>query len=98
MVNRKETVSNLAPKKRKRIKRCKRLNPEKEYIRIYALDRIKNIFITDNIFQLPTNFDGESFFADCFGIVAGDGKAAENVLIKVHIISVQYDVYQSSEK
>jgi hypothetical protein len=65
-------------------------NPGKERILIYALDRIKNISITDKTFQLPKDFDGESFFSDCFGIVAGDGHKAENVLIKVNKIQDSY--------
>lgn len=65
-------------------------NPRKERILIYALDRIKNISVTDKVFQLPKDFDGELFFADCFGIVAGDGRKAENVLIKVNKIQDSY--------
>jgi hypothetical protein len=65
-------------------------NLYKKRILIYALDRIKNISITDNRYRLPADFDGESFFADCFGIVAGDGKAAEEVKIKVRKIQDNY--------
>ena len=65
-------------------------NPGKERILIYALDRIKNISITDKSFQLPKDFDGELFFTDCFGIVAGDGHKAENVSIKVNKIQGNY--------
>lgn len=59
-------------------------NPSKNQIFIYALDRIKNIQICDKKFQLPKDFDGETHFADCFGIVADDGHEAEDVLIKVY--------------
>jgi len=65
-------------------------NTWKECMLIYALDRIKNISVTDNTFQLPKDFDGELFFADCFGIVAGDECKAENVLIKVNKIQDSY--------
>jgi len=65
-------------------------NPLKERILIYALDRIKKLSITDKIFMLPKDFDGELFFTDCFGIVAGDGHKAENVLIKVNKIQDRY--------
>jgi len=65
-------------------------NPGKERILIYALDRIKNISMKNNMFQLPKDFDGESFFTDCFGIVAGDGRAAEDVIIKVYKIQDSY--------
>lgn len=65
-------------------------NPWKERILIYSLDRIKNISITDKTFQLPKDFDGESFFSDCFGIVLEDRHNAENVLIKVNDIQACY--------
>ncbi|MFV0366801.1 MAG: helix-turn-helix transcriptional regulator [Mangrovibacterium sp.] len=57
---------------------------------MYALDRIKHIHINENKFQLPKNFDGEAFFMDSFGIIAGDGHKTENVLIKVYKIQDSY--------
>ena len=65
-------------------------SPYKESVLIYALDRIKHIHINENKFQLPKNFDGEAFFMDSFGIVAGDGHKTENVLIKVYKIQDSY--------
>lgn len=65
-------------------------SPYKESILIYALDRVKYIHINENKFQLPKDFDGEAFFMDCFGIVAGDGHKTENVLIKVYKIQDSY--------
>ena len=62
----------------------------KDRIFIYALDRIKAMTITDNKFVLPTDFDGESFFADCFGVIAGDDQKAEKVLIKVYANQNRY--------
>ena len=59
-------------------------NTEKKQIRTYALDRIKeDILITENTFKMPKNFDGKSFFADSFGIIADDKVDAEIVKIKV---------------
>jgi len=59
-------------------------SPYVERILIYGLDRIKNIIITDYIFHLSNDFDGESFFTDCFGIIAGDNTKPEKVLIKAY--------------
>ena len=59
-------------------------NPCLERILTYGLDRIKNIIITDNKFHLPEDFDGETFFADCFGIITGDDTKPEKVLIKAY--------------
>lgn len=65
-------------------------SPYKDNILIYALDRIKYIHISENSFLLPKDFDGESYFADCFGIIAGDGHQAEDILIKVCKIQDSY--------
>lgn len=65
-------------------------SPYKEKILIYGLDRIKHIHISDNIFRLPNDFDGEAFFANCFGIVAGDDHDTEEVLIKVYSVQDRY--------
>ena len=59
-------------------------SPYMEQILIYGLDRIKDIIITDNNFHLPEDFDGETFFLDCFGIIAGGDTKPEKVLIKVY--------------
>jgi hypothetical protein len=59
-------------------------SPSKQRILIYALDRIKSMITTDVKFSLPKDFDGDTFFTDCFGIIAGDGRKAEKVLLKVY--------------
>ena len=56
-------------------------NSAKEEIRIYSLDRVKSLQITENRFTLPTDFDGEEYFINSFGI-SNYGKA-EFVTIKV---------------
>lgn len=58
-------------------------NPSREKISIYALDRIKDISMTDIPFSLPKDVDFELFFDDSFGIIAGDDTKAETVVIKV---------------
>ena len=59
-------------------------SPYKEQVFIYALDRIKNLTITEQKFHLPGNFDGEVFFSECFGIIAGEDINPERVMIKVY--------------
>lgn len=39
---------------------------------IYALDRIKGLAVVDREFELPADFDAETFFADFYGIVISD--------------------------
>lgn len=58
-------------------------SPYKERILIYGLDRIKNTQITGNSFHLPDDFDGESFFANSYGIIVDDEIGAERVRVKV---------------
>ena len=65
-------------------------SPKADGIRIYGLDRIKDLKITNTHFTLPEDFDGEAFFYNCFGIIASDGLKAEKVLIKVYNEQVSY--------
>ena len=65
-------------------------SPNKSQILIYALDRIKKMSINNVKFSLPNDFDGDTFFADCFGIIEGEGKKAENVLLKVNKNQASY--------
>lgn len=43
-------------------------NSAKQEIRIYSLDRVQSLQPTENKFTLPAGFDGEEYFANCFGI------------------------------
>ncbi len=52
-------------------------------LRIYALDRIQQLTSTTQKFKMPTNFDPEAYFLDCYGIILGDKSVAETVKIKI---------------
>ena len=39
--------------------------------RIYALDRVKKLEISDKTFKLPKNFDAEQYFAHSYGVFCG---------------------------
>lgn len=41
-------------------------------LKIYALDRMSNIDIEFNKFELPADFSAEAYFSTCFGIFVGD--------------------------
>lgn len=43
----------------------------KEELRIYSLDRIKDIKVLDKALELPAEFDAADFFSDYFGIIIG---------------------------
>ena len=52
-------------------------------IRIYALDRIKNILITDQEFTIPKDFDSKKYFSECFGISRDTDIEVDDVRLKV---------------
>lgn len=58
-------------------------------IRIYALDRIQTLQITDRPFLFPQNFLPEDYFQACFGIIHGEGPT-ETVLLKVKDNQIKY--------
>jgi hypothetical protein len=51
-------------------------------IRIYALDRIKSLNVTTQGFKMPENFDPESYFQDCYGIINRGDLKAERVRLR----------------
>lgn len=63
---------------------------EYERPRIYALDRIHGMEEMEEAFELPKDFDAESFFGDYFGIIIGDGADVEDVKLKVRADQVKY--------
>lgn len=59
-------------------------------IRIYALDRIKDLTVTTNPFKMPTNFNPEAYFADCYGIIHDDTILPQIVTLKFNTRQAQY--------
>lgn len=59
-------------------------------MRIYALDRIRDLRVTDCSFSLPDHFDPEAYFADSFGVIVDEKCAVERVTIRVQGIQRQY--------
>ena len=54
-----------------------------DVVRIYALDRIQGLDPTDNRYAVPKDFDPETYFYNCFGIIKDDNAPAEIIRIKV---------------
>ena len=54
-----------------------------DIIRIYALDRIKDVSLTKEPFKYPDDFSPEIYFEGCFGIIHDDNCAVETVKLKV---------------
>lgn len=48
----------------------------------FAFDRISELCITDEPFELPTGFSAEDIFADAFGIFIGDVEKPQSIVIR----------------
>lgn len=59
-------------------------------MRIYALDRIQELFVLDKKFELLTTFDANDFFSEYFGINIGENIDAEIVKLKVASYQANY--------
>ncbi len=58
-------------------------SPGDDRMRIYALDRIRDIDTTERTFQMPDDFDPAGFFSDFYGIIADREISKETVRLKV---------------
>jgi predicted DNA-binding transcriptional regulator YafY len=57
-------------------------HPEEKEPRVYALDRVKDLAVTDKAFHLPAAFKAATFFENQFGIDRSKTKA-EKIRVKV---------------
>lgn len=55
--------------------------PERDVMRIFALDRIKGIEQTDKTFLLPDSFDAEKYFENTIGIIVEDNCEPQTITI-----------------
>lgn len=51
---------------------------------VYALDRITNLEETDEPFIYPSDFDTETFFKDCYGVLCGTDDKAQRIVIRAY--------------
>lgn len=58
-------------------------------LRLYALDRMKDVKISDKLFKLPTDFSADDYFSRYFGMIVTDGKA-ENIQLKTSDTRAKY--------
>lgn len=52
--------------------------------RIFALDRIKRLELTENRFEYPDGFSPADYFRDVFGIIAGIDHKPEDIIIRTY--------------
>ena len=65
-------------------------NPRKDVLRIYALDRIRELKQVENTFTLPKDFSPEDYFYNSFGIISPDNCQPEVVKLKVYGTQKEY--------
>lgn len=65
-------------------------NSDKELLSVLSLDRIEAIELLQEKFTINTDFDAETFFGECFGIVVGDGTKAERIVIRAYGLEPHY--------
>ena len=60
------------------------LNVDYGELRLYGLDRVENIELTDDTFKLPKDYDPGSFFSTAYGIVVDPEIKAERIVIRAN--------------
>lgn len=65
-------------------------NYGKEELRIYSLDRIRGLQVTDETFKMPKDWSAEDFFKDSFGIIVDTKVKARKILLKVSAGQANY--------
>lgn len=65
-------------------------NLSKDTIRIYGLDRIESVEITDAEYLLPKDFSASEFFANYFGIVADERIKPERIVLRANADHTPY--------
>ena len=65
-------------------------SPYKNKIMIYALDRIQELWVTDEKFELPASFNANEFFSEYFGVNIGNDIDVETVKLKVASYQANY--------
>ena len=56
----------------------------RDEIKIYGLDRLEDVEITDDRYKLPDNFDADSYFATTYGVVIGYDIKPERIVIRAN--------------
>lgn len=51
---------------------------------VYALDRMKEIRITDVTFVPKEDFDARRYFSECYGVIAGDGTQVAKITLRAY--------------
>ena len=58
-------------------------------IKTYSLDRMSEVTILQETFEMPESFDAPTYFNDCFGIMTSQGKP-KNIVLRVSSQKAKY--------
>lgn len=58
--------------------------PESDYFCVFSFDRILNMSLTETKFQIDPDFDAQSYFDECYGVLVGDGTKSERIVIRAY--------------
>ena len=58
--------------------------------RVYALDRIHDLYATEETFKMPKDWDAQEFFNGCFGIIADRRLDIQTIKLKVNASQANY--------
>ena len=59
-------------------------NTDRDNIRIYGLDRLAEVELTDVTFKLPKNFNANDFFSTTYGVVIGYDVKPERIVVRAN--------------
>ena len=65
-------------------------SPGTNDIRCYALDRMENVIISEEVFKMPKNLEPAEYFKDCFGIINNKDSEVQKVVLKVDAFQSNY--------
>lgn len=57
--------------------------PEVDYFGVFSFDRILNMSLTDDKFQMDPSFNAQAYFEECFGVLVNDDTVAQRIVFRV---------------
>ena len=58
--------------------------PESDYFGMFSFDRILTMRLTETRFQIDPDFDAQTYFDECYGVLVGDGTKPERIVIRAY--------------
>lgn len=58
--------------------------PESDYFGIFSLDRVLDMKLTDIKFQVDPDFDAQTYFDECYGVLVNDDTQPEHIKIRAY--------------